>query len=561
VVTVTPTANRLPDLRVLVIAFVAFASVYVLFLDPWGHDLWFHLHRLQDIETQMAGGQLRANLSLTDANGKAPPVFVYYSQWAYWPPLLVRQLGATPLIALKLVFCLFLMLSVAGFYMLVRLHVDNTRAAFGTLLYATSNYVIGDIFVRSAYPEFLSYSLLPLFLLALHRALLEADRLAEMSLVILASLMILFHPLSFMNVGLAVLAYGWFARDGHRISVGRFARTAAFLALAMGLTSFFWLPAVIETKYVLGTAGTPIDIRDTFVPIWRYLNFSSVVSLGLVLTLTSVVVTAWLALSSFGKRVTGNKPVWPLVAGVAVYVFLTLPYSRELWLSLPFLAANNFVWRLLFPLTVLLVVLVTLKMTMLPTRLQRADVLRLIGCVAVVQAMGFIFWHTWSDLSMRRLSTQEIVASLAEGDAKTSGWGIDEYRPNPRAVRRQVEPCGEVERVKPPRGEDVIFAVDAGSADKCFHVERFWNVRYAASVGGWETPVYANDEGEIVIVPGGHTGQALIHFSQPEYVKYSTQLSAVAALFLLVVSTTFWKGLATVKSKPVAAPTERPQAH
>src|SRR4030095_5859838 len=111
----------------------------------------------------------------------------------------------------------FLGVCCVGCYRLFRLETDSDAAAFGTLLFVTSNYVIGEIFQRSAYAEFLSVALLPLLLVAVHRAVLHGDRASGTTVVLLASLMILFHPLSFMNAGCAMVAYTAYIAIGGRI--------------------------------------------------------------------------------------------------------------------------------------------------------------------------------------------------------------------------------------------------------------------------------------------------------------------------------------------------------
>jgi hypothetical protein len=71
-------------------------------------------------------------------------------------------------------------------------------------------------------------------------------------------------------------------------------------------------------------------------------------------------------------------------------------------------------------------------------------------------------------------------------------------------------------------------------ADACIHVPRYWNTRYAASIDGEATPVYASTDGEIVIVPDGRSGALTLRFTRPSYVSFSMYLSVAAALVLLI---------------------------
>src|SRR5688572_6393012 len=91
-----PMRSRAWPLHLLLAGFVAVACIYMSFLEPWGHDTWFHLQRLQDVEQQLGRGQLRMHFAENAAQGKGIPVWVYYSQWVYLPALLPRSLGVSP---------------------------------------------------------------------------------------------------------------------------------------------------------------------------------------------------------------------------------------------------------------------------------------------------------------------------------------------------------------------------------------------------------------------------------------------------------------------------------
>jgi hypothetical protein len=210
--------------------------------------------------------------------------------------------------------------------------------------------------------------------------------------------------------------------------------------------------------------------------------------------------------------------------------------SRLLWTSLPFIAANIFVWRLLFPLMLLLVIIVAASLSALPEKLASPGLHAIVACVATVQATAFVLWHTSSDISVRRVTQQEIEQGLAVESRRTQGWGIDEYRPNPRTVPTLTESCRDVGSVDSDGGSTMRFAIGADDAYHCIHVGRFWNVRFAASIDGHATPVYADRDGEIAIAPRGRAGVATIRYEQPRYALASMLVSAIATLLFMIVA-------------------------
>ena len=518
----------------LLAGFLAAACAYLFFLDPWGHDTWFHLQRLQDIERQLAWGHWRAYFAENAAQGKGLSVWIYYSQWIYWPAILLTSIDVSPLVALKLVYCVLLVVCCVGCYRLLRLHVGETEAAFGTLLFMTSNYVVGEVFQRSAYSEFMSVALLPMLLVAMHRVVLHDDRRAGTTLAVLAALMILAHPLSFMNSGVALVAYAACVGLKEQVPARRFIGLLPLLALGLALSAFYWLPAVIETKYVLGAEGVPTPLSETFLSIGRYLKFSGITSLGLVLTLLAPVVTVCMMLRRRGQDDPTERSWWALLAAVAVYVFLTFRVSEPLYDALPLLASNLWVWRVLFQVTLLTALIVAVGLPALPQRLRSPAVLRGLALVGVLQATALVAWNTRDEVSLRPMPVRAIEARIAVESQFKDGFGIDEYLPQPRLLPRLDGECAYVRTMEPNGRYEMSYVVVAGDADACIHIPRYWNTRYAASIDDVPIPVYADQNGEMLIAPAGRAGVLDLRFTSPGYVSVSTLLSGAAALFLLL---------------------------
>lgn len=517
----------------LLAAFLVGACAYLFFLDPWGHDTWFHLQRLQDIDRQFGWGHMRAYFAENAAQNKGLPVWIYYSQWIYWPAMLLASGGLSPLVALKLVYCVLLIVCCVGCYQLLRLHAGESDAAFGTLLFMTSNYVVGEVFQRSAYSEFMSVALLPLLLLDLHRVVLHGDGRAGTRLVVLCALMVLAHPLSFMNSGLAIAAYATFVLARERVPPSRFVPLVPLFALGFAMTAFYWLPAVIETKYVLGAEGVPTPLRETFLSVWRYLKFSGITSLGFVLTLLTPVVTTWVLLQGPGRHAYSNRSLWPLIAAGVAYVLLTFRVSEPLYDLLPLLASNLWVWRVVFHITLLAVLIVTIGLPVLPPRLRSKSVLRGLGVLAVLQAVALVAWNTKDEVSIRPVPIAAIEERIAVESQIKDGFGIDEYLPQPRLLPRLKRACADIRTIQPGDRNEMGYAIGLDDRDACIHVPRYWNTRYVASIDGVATRVYADQNGEVLIGPGGKPGLLSLRVRDPGYVTFANLLSVAATLLFL----------------------------
>ena len=518
----------------LLVGFVAAACGYIFFLEPWGHDTWYHLQRLLDIENQFQSGALRAYFAENAAQDKGLPVWIYYSQWIYWPPLLLDSVGIGPLISLKIIYCALFLTCCVGCYRLLKLQADGRQAILGTLLFITSNYVIGEIFQRSAYAEFFSVALLPFLLYTVHSTLRQGETANMAALVLFCALMILAHPLSFMNSGYAIFAYGAYVGLRWRIPARRFLQLGLLFMLALALTAFFWLPAVIETRYVLGAEGVPTPLRETFLSIPGYFRFHSILSLGFVLTLSLIASAVGLLVRSPDRDARVLRWSWPLVAGMLVCMYLTLGISEILYKNVPFLASNLWVWRVLFPLTLLAVVFIVSTFRWLPRSLRSDALINAIAILAVLQATVFVLFYTASDVSIRRVPLAEIQGELAKEERRLHGFGIDEYLPQPRTLPRPETPCSSVRTVVPAGRREISFVIKKSDIDHCIHLPRYWNSRYVASIDGEEIPVLASQGSEILVVPEGRSGTVTVSFSRPDYVRFSDYLSAASAIMMLL---------------------------
>lgn len=519
--------------KTLLVAFVAWACIFIFFLEPWGHDTWYHVQRMLDIEGQLSRGDLYAHFADNAAQGKGLPVWIYYSQWIYWPPILLKSLGASTLVSLKIVYCILLIVCGAGCYGLLRLHAERDLAVFGSILFITSNYVIGEVFQRSAYAEFWSVAFLPFLMLAVHRTLLEPGRGPMAAVVVLAGLMILAHPLSFMNAGWALLAYTGYVVAERKVPVRRLVRLLLLFMLALALVAFYWLPAVIETRYVLGAEGVPRPVTDTFMTIPGYFKFYSILSLGFVLTACTMAAAGGVLRRCLGSPPGPNPSSWFLVAGIGVCVFLTLEMSRPLYEHVSLLASNLWVWRVLFPLTLLAVLFFVIHARSLPARLATERVLDGVAVLAVIQSATLVLFYTWSDISTRRLQAEEIDTVLAEEMRRLEGFGIDEYLPQPREWPRPDVECATVRSLALGVPPGMQLVIGEGDARTCIHVPRYWNIRYVAFLDDEPVPVFADPQGEILLDPAGRTGTLSLRFAQPAYVTYAAYLSAGAAIILL----------------------------
>ena len=61
--------------RRLLLGFFIAVCVYLFFLEPWGHDTWYHVLRLLDVASQFEDGRYYVHFASNAAQGKGLPVW------------------------------------------------------------------------------------------------------------------------------------------------------------------------------------------------------------------------------------------------------------------------------------------------------------------------------------------------------------------------------------------------------------------------------------------------------------------------------------------------------
>ena len=161
-----------------VVAIALFASMPLLFSGIYdGHDLFFHLNRIEGIASGLRAGQLpvRIHASTLLGYGYAAPQF--YPELFLYIPALLRNLGVS-LTASVRVFELMINLAAALVCCFSARGVfGERRVALGaTALYTLCSYRISNLYVRATLGESLAMIFFPLLLYAMVEVLTRDER-------------------------------------------------------------------------------------------------------------------------------------------------------------------------------------------------------------------------------------------------------------------------------------------------------------------------------------------------------------------------------------------------
>ncbi|MBI5876292.1 MAG: hypothetical protein HZB53_01470 [Chloroflexi bacterium] len=446
-----------------VLALLAVPAIQPLVLNgglPNTADGALHLFRTFELARAWADGVLYPRIAPDFAYGYGYPIFNYYAPLFYFLSQAFHVVGINLEWAVKLAIVLTFYAYPVGMYLWVRdmfgafsdgrFRREAALAAGVAYLYAP--YRFYEAFIQGDYPQFLALALVPFCLWA---ATPSAPRRARPVAFVLAyGALVVAHNITALIATPLIGVYMLFvlARGASRsAALGdrlRYALTmAGAVALAVGLTAFFWWPALGEQQYVrieklthgffdfrnyflslndLLAPNTPPDIAG----VNPYIPFN----LGPVALVLSALVVLLAAVRALAARVRGRHAGAPFalltfcVGATLALAAMTLPLSTPLWSSVPLLPLTEFPWRFVGLAAVPLAALVGLALRELRVALDRRwfrwgpSATAVVAALLILDCFVYLFPRTpfipygepsLSDLTKFELGTQAIGTTSA----------------------------------------------------------------------------------------------------------------------------------------------------
>jgi hypothetical protein len=379
-----PSLRRLDRNLLIILALSLFA--WAPLLTPayffQAHDAQHSVFYLVEFDQTLRDGYLWPRWAPDFAFGYGYPLFNIYAPLAIYATEILHLLGLGFVAAVKAVYALATMGAGLTMYLFVgRLPAPGVGRVFGrnaallaAVVYMYVPFHLVEIFVRSAYSEFVALALLPLVLYAFTE-LVAAPGLRRLALAGLAyGVLALTHHTSFFTFTPFLVVYILYLLAGiwRDKGAGRALRTALITVasglLGLALSAIYLLPMLAELRYVKIEQWTAYnyDYGQHFVyfsqllsPDWGYgysgpgLNDGMSFQLGAV-TLVLVIFGGWLALTHRYARSSFPSPHRPhqgtdlfFLASTAVIVWLMSPAAQLIWRVLPIASLVQFPWRLL----------------------------------------------------------------------------------------------------------------------------------------------------------------------------------------------------------------------
>lgn len=263
---------RVPTAVLMAVAAVLLA---LLFIGPlWDADGLpntadgiLHIHRAAEMARAWTEGVVWPRWYAGGYEGLGIPLFHYYSPLFYElvAPLHLLLIPLDP--AAKMVLTLFCLLSAAALFGWLRRLFSPAAAIAGAALYLAGPHFFREYYFQGDYPQTIALFWLPVVLWAITRLHDDGRPCNWLAATGSVAVLAVAHNITAM-LGAVFLAAYWLTLPLWRRSWAGWIRTAAAALLGLGLSAFFWLPALADLGYVR------VDtLRGAFFRFARYFVF------------------------------------------------------------------------------------------------------------------------------------------------------------------------------------------------------------------------------------------------------------------------------------------------
>lgn len=191
--------------------FVASIPMFMTYLpvSADGHDLVFHLYRIQGIADGLQHGQFPVRMQYTQVNGFGFPVSIMYGDIFLYVPALLCIMGISVNHAYQFFVLIVNLATVVTSFVLARRVFKSDYVAFiGALLWTLAPYRLEDLYLRGAVGEYMALLFFPILLYGWYAIVVgDSNRCPWLWAAIGATGIVLSHVLSVILVGVGIVFF------------------------------------------------------------------------------------------------------------------------------------------------------------------------------------------------------------------------------------------------------------------------------------------------------------------------------------------------------------------
>ncbi len=240
---------QLPYLGVIALLTLLVGLPLLQFKIMAGHDALEYLPRSEEFYKGLSFGHWFPRWAPDLSGGRGQPFFSFNPPLIYYLIAFFHFVGFTFIASQDLAIFVLLLLSALGMYLLAGSFFGPRGGVISSAAYLFAPYFLVTLYVRHALADFAAFAFLPfLFWGVYHFAERGGFKRLAIGVLALALLTLSSNPVAlimFPGLLLLLMALSWYRRSWPTL-----VRGAWSIALGLGLSAFFWLPALTERQYV-----------------------------------------------------------------------------------------------------------------------------------------------------------------------------------------------------------------------------------------------------------------------------------------------------------------------
>ncbi len=342
-------------LIVLLLAFVSVADLFRYGIPPT-HDGEYHVLRFHEFYKVLIEGNLYPRWAPGFNNGFGIPLFNYVYPLPNYIASFFHFFGIGFIDAFKLNMVTAALVGAVFMYKWAKEYWGEYGAIVSSVFYTYSPYHFLDIYVRGSVGEVWGLAIFPALLWSYLKYVKENKFLYLLISSISLALLILSHNILALIFFTFFVIYALFLLSDSKNKFRDLKNLGLITIFGLGLSAPFYLPAILETKYVQGLQiFNPTDnfpkLYQLVYSSWGY-GFSGANTSGgtgqmsFQVGIPNLLVIFASVLIAFISR-KNRKIISFFIFVFFVTIFFITPYSSFLWESLPVISLFQFPWRLL----------------------------------------------------------------------------------------------------------------------------------------------------------------------------------------------------------------------
>jgi len=241
-----------------IIIFCTLVLIPLFAILPLFHPGFFPMHddeqvgRLIELHKVTMDGQFPPRWVPDLGFGYGYPLYNFYPPLFYYIGEIFKQLGSNFILATKLTLITGFIFSSISMYLWIKNRWGILPGLVAAVVYTYVPYHGVDIYVRGAFSEFFSFIFVPAIFWAMDRISTTRNKQWVLVLSLLLTGLVLSHNLVAMQAIPFIVIYGVFVLWENKKEIKRILVSFIVAGIcALGLSAYFWLPALTEKKFTL----------------------------------------------------------------------------------------------------------------------------------------------------------------------------------------------------------------------------------------------------------------------------------------------------------------------